>query len=184
MPDLPPLPDGCKRCRLLVDGYNLMYAVGAIQHGATEPKALQRGREKVIGMISQRMSHELGKRVWIVFDSELAPKDLPDLWLKDGIYVAFSRGWNSGDEMLQAILAGHHSPKQLVVISSDHAVQRKALSRNAQCFDSDHWTEAMDALLGGAATDGANAMEEELRPDHVSQSERDRWLREFGIEDL
>lgn len=183
MPELPPLPDGCKRCRLLVDGYNLMYAVGAIQHGATEPKALQRGRERVIGMIAQRMSHELRKRVWIVFDSELAPKDLPDLWLKDGVYIAFSRGWNSADEMLQAILAEHHSPKQLVVISSDHAVQRKALSRNARCFDSDGWTDAIDALSSGQASKQDDEHEDAVRPDNVSPSERDRWLREFGLGD-
>jgi len=184
MPDLQQLPDSYRRCRLLVDGYNLMHAIGAIQHGDTQPKALQRGRDRLIEKIAQRIPSSSRKWIWIVFDSEVAPKNLPDVWQRDGIMVVFSRGWNSADELLQSIIAAHHSPKQLIVISSDHAVQRKALARAAHAWDSDRWIEAIDAMReNGTSIDSSETVrDEDLRPDHISIDDRERWLREFGFE--
>lgn len=185
MPDLKQLPDSYRRCRLLVDGYNLMYAIGAIQHGDLRPNALQQGRDRLLNQLSQGLPSERRGLVWVVFDSEVAPKDLPDHWTRQGMQVVFSRGWMSADEMLQAIIAVHHSPKQLSVLSSDHAVQRRAIARGAKAFDSEHWEQAVASVVATSTSnrDESPAQDHELRPEHVSDQDRKEWLRRFGFED-
>lgn len=185
MPDLQQLPDSYRRCRLLVDGYNLMYAIGAIQHGDTRPNALQLGRDRLLSQLSEGLPLEQRRLVWVVFDSEVAPKDLPDHWTRQGMQIAFSRGWISADEMLQAIIAAHHSPKQLVVLSSDHAVQRRAIARGAMAFDSEHWERAVASMVDASASSRVKSpiQDQELRPEHVSEEDRKDWLRRFGFED-
>jgi uncharacterized protein len=87
--------------------------------------------------------------------------------------------------MLQAIIAAHHSPKQLVVLSSDHAVQRRAIARGATAFDSEHWERAVASMVDASASSRVEspAQDQELRPEHVSEQDRKEWLRRFGFED-
>jgi predicted RNA-binding protein with PIN domain len=189
-------PENLGTCRLLIDGYNLLYALGFIQPGNRTKRGLEKARDKLIDAIAKRIPPAVRRSTWIIFDSADAPKNLPDTLVKHEMRVFFSRDWLSADEMLQAWISEHSSPKTLVVISSDHAVQRRASARSTTPFDSEHWIEAIEHLLAtlqpkvhggdkrqsdghvGATEDTLEATE---RTQSVDARERDAWLKTFGF---
>jgi hypothetical protein len=97
--------------------------------------------------------------------------------------VLFSRGWASADEILQHILTFHPHPKGLVVLSSDHAVQRKAVARKASPFDHDRWEDAIDAAFGNAMPPPSGGEEPDAiaKNEFLSSEERDAWMKRFGF---
>lgn len=123
----------------------------------------------------------------IVYDSSESPKGLPFRQLLRGVHIAFSVQYNSADEAIQEILQYHPTPKRLVVISSDHAVQRKAKARGAQCFDSEHWEKALECLQVQAAKsdgtlgDNAEDPDDVLKSQSLAEGEQAEWLRKFGF---
>lgn len=189
-------PENLGTCRLLIDGYNLLYALGLIQPGDQTKRGLEKARDKLIESIAKQLPSAVRRSTCIIFDSADAPKNLPDALVKHEIRIYFSREWLSADEMLQAWISEHSSPKNLVVISSDHAVQRRATARHATPFDSEHWIEAIQHLLatlppkahGGdnRESDGhvgstEDTLEATERMQSVDARERDAWLKTFGF---
>jgi predicted RNA-binding protein with PIN domain len=184
---MPEIPEGIHRCRLLVDGYNLMFDQGWGPARHSDHKALQRGRELLITRLADRIPVDLRAAVWIVFDALDAPKHLASRLVMQGMNVVFSRDWLSADEMIQQILSLHSSPKAMMVISSDHAVQRKANARSARFSDSDRWEEAIALAfpMDSPQHDGPGKASEDKSSEHrdrpISHDERDEWLKRFGF---
>jgi predicted RNA-binding protein with PIN domain len=179
---MPELPESVHRCRLLVDGYNLLFGQGWEQSRHRSHSGLKPGRETLASNLADRIPSELRPAVWIVYDSLDAPTHLPSSMRMRDMYVFFSRQWVSADEMLQQILAEHPSPRSVVVISSDHAVQRKASARGAAWFDHDHWQEAIDAAFESVSTKEPPVDPVEgVRDRFVSDEERNEWMKRFGF---
>jgi predicted RNA-binding protein with PIN domain len=179
---MPAIPEAIHRCRLLVDGYNLLFGQGWAQPNQRSHLALQRGRETLVTQLAARTMPEQRSLIWIVFDSLDAPAHLPvSMRLRD-MEVFFSREWASADELLQQILVSHSTPKSVVVISSDHSVQRKAIARGATPFDHDQWIEAIEAAFGSCEPTDSQADSMEQGKDRVvGDKERDEWLKRFGF---
>ena len=171
-------------CKLLIDGYNLMYAIGYAQAGDTRPKALESGRNRLIELLAGQLG-PAANQTCIVFDAgDVAPKGLPKFYQQRFIHLLFSSDYLSADECIQEILQVHSNPKRLVLLSSDHRVQRKATARGATIRDSEDWEQAVELLAVRTLSDTSSA-EEVLDPSKqnpkVSASDREEWLREFGF---
>lgn len=179
---MPEIPESIHRCRLLVDGYNLLFGQGWAQPGQSSHPGLQRGRETLAERLSAQIPADKRSSVWIIFDSLDAPSHLPTSMVMREMHVEFSKGWLSADEMLQQVLVTHPSPRSLVVLSSDHAVQRKAIARGARVYDNDRWEEAIETAFGTPS--GSAPSEEPGEPGKdriVSNHERDEWMKRFGF---
>ena len=171
-------------CKLLIDGYNLMYAIGYAQAGDMRPKALETGRNRLIELLAEHLG-PAANQTCIVFDAgEVAPKGLPKFYQQRSIHLLFSSDYLSADECIQEILQVHSNPKRLVLLSSDHSVQRKGTARGATIRDSEDWKQAMELLTDRTLNDKQPA-EEALDPSkqnpNLSASDREKWLREFGF---
>ena len=121
----------------------------------------------------------------IVFDAgDVAPKGLPKIYQQRFIHLLFSSDYLSADECIKEILQVHSNPKRLVVLSSDHSVQRKGTARGATIRDSEDWKQAIELLTDRTRNDKQPA-EEALDPlrqnPKLSASDREEWLREFGF---
>jgi len=179
---MPSIPETIHRCRLLVDGYNLLFGQGWAQPKERNHLALQRGREMLVSQLAARTTPEQRPSIWIVFDSLDAPAHLPSSMRLRDMEVLFSREWASADELLQQILVTHSTPKSVVVISSDHSVQRKAVARGATPFDHDQWIEAIEAVFGSSdPTDPRSDSQEQVKDRAVDAKEREEWLKRFGF---
>ena len=181
--------------QLLIDGYNLLHATGAIKGGARAGD-LARARERLLRQLTAGLTEGERARTQIVFDSHRKTKDADDQRVH-GMTVTYSVGFEEADDLLEQIIRQHPQPRSLTVVSSDQRVQRTAKARKAQVVSSDDWlmqllddTErkpATPATTGSAITDTSAAdqrdqLETVDQPDPpLSADEVYQWLNEFGL---
>lgn len=127
---------------LLIDGYNLMYAAGIVGVGRG-PGGLERSRFALMRFVAESLGDAERRRTTIVFDAAGAPPGLPPTLAFEGLAIRFAKGYADADELLEELIAADHTPRKLVVVSSDHRVQRAARRRRATAVDSDVWYEQM-----------------------------------------
>jgi hypothetical protein len=68
-----PFPPQVLSCKLLVDGYNLMYAIGYAQAADTRPKALESGRNRLIELLAEHLG-PAANQTCIDFDAGMSPQ--------------------------------------------------------------------------------------------------------------
>lgn len=136
-----------KKAHLLVDGYNLMH-VSRFKPTGNSAGELRRCREGLLSLLAAELSPQQYREITIVFDSENAPGHLPDQAKWKHVHVQFARKENSADDLVVSLIRQHASPKQLIVVSSDHRIHVAAGKRVA-IVDSDLW---LDALLENSST--------------------------------
>lgn len=128
----------------IIDGYNLLRTCGFV--GArVGPGTLERARGMLLGFLAQVFPPDQRDSVTVVFDSALRLPDLPDYFVQNDIHVYFATGHRDADELIIGMLQRHSAPKSLMIVSSDHQIQRAAQRRKARFCDSDRWYEGMIA---------------------------------------
>lgn len=130
-------------CDLLIDGYNLLH-VTRFKPANNREGELRRCRDGLLSMLAKYLPPERYRRITIVFDSEGAPRHLPDQLQWQHLQVIFARAENSADDLIASLIQRHANPRNLIVISSDHRVQVAAQrKRGTTWIDSDPWIEAV-----------------------------------------
>jgi predicted RNA-binding protein with PIN domain len=161
---------------LLIDGYNLLHVTGIVGHGKNLSE-LHRSREALLTFLAQSIKPAERTHTTIVFDAAGAPPGLPPTIVHDAITVHFARDYADADGMLEDLIAAHPAPRTLVVVSSDHRVQRAAKRRRAKAVDSDRWYAEL-----WAARHRRNAPTAEPPPKPVieqSPGEVEYWMKQF-----
>lgn len=124
--------------RLLIDGYNLLHATDVFGSGPAAG-TLQGSREALLAVLARLLSASERRHASIVFDAAGAPPGLPKVVHYDHITLQYARGYADADAMIEELIEQHPAPRGLLVVSSDHRVQRAARSRGAQYVDSNLW---------------------------------------------
>lgn len=167
----------------LIDGYNLLHVTGLFGKGAGRTP-LARSRNALLDFLVAALDPAEIKSSTIVFDAREAPPRLPRQLTHAGLNVQFAEKHETADELLETLIAAATSPRRLIVVSSDHRVQRAAKRRKATAIDSDRWyielirhkRETSQSQSAPAEVDTAN------RP--VSPAEVQAWIRAFGLDPL
>ena len=130
---------------LLIDGYNV---VSPVAPPSRNPDAnwLHRERMLLIDRLTNHLDEDTRKRTCVVFDAANPPPNRPNEFSMNHITVRFAVGYPEADDLIEELIAAHHSPKQLAVVSSDHRIVAASGRRGAKCFDSQPW---LDDLLDG-----------------------------------
>jgi len=159
--------------RLLIDGYNLLFASSVFASSAGPP-TLQRTREALLQFLAAKIDAKLLARTVIVFDATQAPPGLPGELVFAGMQVLFSRRGQEADELLEELIAANRAPRELLVVSSDHRVQRAARQRGSRYIDSDQWLASLEPPAQSEAPSA--------KPDDplATSAELQRWLTEFS----
>jgi hypothetical protein len=162
---------------LLIDGYNLRHVTGIFGEGS-DLTALHRSREALLRFLAASIEASERRTTTIVFDAAGAPPGLPRTLLHDDITVHFARDYADADTMLEALIDAHSAPKSLLVVSSDHQVQRAARRRGAKYVDSERWYADLRAARAIRQTPPAAAS---AKPsDVLSDAEVAYWMGEFA----
>jgi hypothetical protein len=166
---------------LLIDGYNLLHVTGIVGRGIG-PGSLQRSRLALVNFVAESLDPEDLPRTTIIFDAHNAPAGLPHVIQHAGISVRFAAGYETADKLIEELIRVDSAPRRLVVVSSDHEIQRAARRRRAKAIDSDVWY----AELVRARRERNEASGATLARPHVPLLEEDvnYWLRQFGGESL
>ncbi len=165
---------------LLIDGYNLLHAVGIIGRGIG-PGGLERSRLALLNFLVESLDPKEAATTTVVFDAQQAPPGAPRAMDHRGIAVRFSTGYEDADAMIDELIRADSAPRRLTVVSSDHQVQRSARRRKARAVDSDVWyaeivrqrIDRRRQSVPKPAKPGVPLLTEEV----------DRWLRRFGGEE-
>ncbi len=168
---------------LLIDGYNLLHATGALNlsRGAN---ALAQARDRMLSQIADRLSESERLKTQVVFDArrKASSSDSESETVVRGITVTYAVGFAEADELLEKIIRQHPQPKSLTVVSSDLRVQRCATARKAIAMGSDQWLmRTLDSRPDqtAAASESDDSAKTEMKTD-LSPEEVQKWLREFG----
>ena len=162
---------------LLIDGYNLLHVTSIFGEGA-DLTSLHRSREALLRFLADAIDAGQRRHTTIVFDAAGAPPGLPKTLVHDDIKVHFARDYADADAMLEDLIEAHAAPKSLVVVSSDHRVQRAARRRGAKFIDSDRWYAELRAARAGRANAPANVPQ---KPTAVlTDEEVEYWMGEFA----
>ena len=164
---------------LLIDGYNLLHAVGIIGRGIG-PGGLERSRLALLNFLVESLDPKEAAATMVVFDAQEAPPGAPRAMDHRGIGVRFSTGYEDADAMIDELIRADSAPKRLTVVSSDHQVQRSARRREARAVDSDVW---YGEIVRGRL-DRRQSVPKSAKPGvPLLAEEVDRWLRRFGGEE-
>jgi predicted RNA-binding protein with PIN domain len=150
--------------RLLVDGYNLLHASG--QFGSpSDPPTLETARRALLEYLTQQLTERERSRATIVFDGKDAPPGLPAV-------TTYEK--TTADQLIAEMIAAEKAPRELRVISSDHAVQRAARQRGVAFADSEVWLRELRQKI--------QQQESPAEKSEPAQSAADveHWLREFS----
>jgi predicted RNA-binding protein with PIN domain len=161
---------------LLIDGYNLLH-VSDIFAGEGAGTELHRSRMALLDFLASSIDPRERKQTTIVFDAAGAPPGLPRIMSHEGMTIHFARRHSDADELIEELLEQHAAPRALVVVSSDHRVQRAARRCGATFVDSQPWiAELRAARTHRADLDKGRAdLVEGATPDEVAY-----WVDEFA----
>lgn len=182
---------------LLIDGYNIAQPIAPSRR--PDARWLEQNRNVLLRDLSTHLSESIRKATCVVFDAANPPRNRPNRFSHQEIDVRFSVGYLSADDLIEEIIRAHHTPKRLMVVSSDHRVQIAARRRNARHFDSQPWIDDLtDGKIhlavdlpdesGGAGEggrnrhDGSESSAEAEKPRVQDSQEVADWMREFGYD--
>src|SRR3954465_3525471 len=123
---------------LLIDGYNLLNVTGIFAEAGLGTD-LHRTRLALLDFLAASIDRRERRETEIVFDAAGAPPGLPRQLMHGGITVHFAQRHSEADEMIEELLEECAAPRNLLVVSSDHRVQRAARHRGASFVDSEEW---------------------------------------------
>jgi predicted RNA-binding protein with PIN domain len=111
----------------LIDGYNLLYAMGVL-HGRTGPTGLRKARLGLLGLLKSSYADQPAS-VTVVFDAAQAPAGAAEVVQEDGIEIRFAVHEREADDLIEALIRRDAAPRQLTVVSDDHRIQQAARRR-------------------------------------------------------
>jgi hypothetical protein len=158
----------------LIDGYNLLYAMGVLRD-RLGPHGLEQARRRLLGFL--RGGHAATDIVTVVFDASRAPPGAHEVQDYQGIHVRFAVHQQEADELIEELIRHDAAPKQLTVVSDDHRIQQAAERRRCIVLNCAAY---LDWLERHRHTRAPPPSERTAKPENLSAAERERWLREFA----
>jgi predicted RNA-binding protein with PIN domain len=162
---------------LLIDGYNLLHVSDIFAEPGANTE-LHRARMALLNFLAASIDQRERKQTSIVFDAAGAPPGLPHTLMHDGMTIHFARRHADADELIDELLDQCAAPRGLLVVSSDHRVQRSARQHGAGYVDSDKWLSDLRA-----ARRHQDVVDNEVRskPDVDSTlDDAEYWIKRFA----
>jgi len=160
--------------RYLIDGYNLIHALGMIQRDLP-PGGLEESRRRLLVFLAKAFGKDAA--VTIVFDAQHAPRNISRLQTHQGLHIEFAPAGQSADDRIETLIEEAAEPKALVVISNDMRLQDAARRRGARSWSHEALLDFLDKPQSPAPPEKADSAE---KPEPVSPEELKRWMQEFG----
>ncbi|MGE0759327.1 MAG: NYN domain-containing protein [Pirellulaceae bacterium] len=167
--------------QLIIDGFNLLHISGFFA-GSGGNRSLGHLQLAFLQFLAERLGEAQASRTTVVFDAKGREAVRRRTERVAGMTVCHAARNETADDYIADLLGAHHSPRQVLVVSSDHGVQRAARQRRAKWADSDHWYATW--IRRRISPSHQDATEAIRRDQGLSAGEAAGWLREFAIDRL
>ena len=162
----------------LIDGYNLLHAVGWATPKMRQP-ALEPARRKLLDWIADSAPHKSqSARFHVVFDAMKGPSRSPETFYR-GVLVHFAYR-STADDLIEELLAAQSKPRLVTVISNDMRLHESARRHHSKAWMS---AEFLDWLLTfkerSAPDEVRSAPEKPIGP--ASDDETGALLKAFAV---
>lgn len=158
--------------RYLIDGYNLLYALGLARKNGGRA-AWDRGRRMLLDWLADRHGTTAGD-VTVIFDAQNSFGGVVEESHR-GLRVLRDRG-RTADDMIEDLLKDERSPETLTVVSNDARVREATRRRGAHTRRCE---EYVDAILEPRKPPGT-APETNEKEIQATPEETAEWLKTFG----
>lgn len=165
--------------RTLIDGYNLMHAVGLLSR-RLGPAGFRKVRHRFLNDLAARLDPVEAHQTTVVFDAAAPPDGAPRELRHKGMTILFAVADDDADERIESLIAHHSAPKGLTVVSSDHRLRQAATRRKARAVTSeDYWSELESRGARQPEPPLPPTVEETARLHGLSPDEAAYWLNAF-----
>ncbi len=171
--------------RTLIDGYNLMYAIGLLG-GKFGPDGFRKVRQRFLNDLVAALDPLDAHQTTVVFDASNPPLGAPRHTRHKGLTVVFAVDDEDADARIEALIAHDAAPKALKVVSSDRRVMQAATRRKAVAVSADDFWDNLKARKARKPSiPRPPTAEERGRHQGPSAAEAAYWLAEFsGLDDV
>lgn len=162
----------------VIDGYNLMHALGLMSRGA-RPGQLRRARTALLERLT-RMPAAAQNHFLVVFDSSPNRADDPKMQEIRGISVVFSHD-RPADDWIIRYLASDPQCRDLVIVTDDRRIHTAA--RRKGCA----FLRCVDFLAAGKSAiepPRNHPATDQEKPQSLSNQDVAEWLAEFTDPDV
>jgi predicted RNA-binding protein with PIN domain len=162
---------------LLIDGYNLMYAVGVFPASA-ERSAFDAARRQFLDWLSGQPALK-GLPVRVVLDAQYATRDHGTTTHR-GLVVTYTFN-QTADDLIETLIATDKNPQRLRVVSNDHRIRTAARKGRCQVLSCEQFIDWLQA--GGRSGDEKPTpvpLPSADKPVPLS-SEMDEYLKAFTV---
>lgn len=160
--------------RYLIDGYNLLYALGLARRNGGRA-AWDRGRRLLLDWLADRAGPEAAN-VTVVLDAQNARGGAVVEESHRGLRVLRKAG-RAADDLIEDLLGDEPSPETLTVVSNDARVREAATRRGCPVRRCE---EHIDALIEPRAPSAVGPPVEDEKEIAPTPEETARWLKAFG----
>lgn len=164
--------------RTLIDGYNLMHALGLLGK-RLGPDGFRKVRTRFLNDLAAAMGVVEAHQTAVVFDARDPPGHLPRESIYKGITVIFAVDDEDADERIERLIAAHPAAKTLTVVSSDHRIRQAATRRRARSLTAEAFWQGLETPRRGPPSPPPPTAEEEARLHGLSPEEAAEWLEAF-----
>ena len=158
--------------RYLIDGYNLMYALGLVRRNGGRA-GWDRARRQMLDWLADRLDDATADTT-VIFDAQNSLGGVIEETHR-GLRVLRDRG-RTADDLIEDMLREERSPETLTVVSNDSRVRDAATRRGCQVRKC---SEHVDALLT-ATKRAPPAAKDDEKETRTTPEETAEWLKAFG----
>lgn len=155
----------------LIDGYNLMHAVGLIGPGTG---TLERARDRFLDWLADK-AKDRPDTVRVVFDAEKGRGRSPETTLR-GVRVRFSFR-RTADDDIEELLAAERHPERVTVVSNDTRLQAAGRRRGSAVHTCEQFVDWLLRPSDSPSRPGSPPPVE--KPDQATPDEMAAWLVAF-----
>lgn len=159
--------------RYLIDGYNLVYALGIVRRNGGRA-AWDRGRCELLDWLADQTG-KAASDVTIIFDAQNAFGGLIEERHR-GLNIIRDRG-RTADDLIEDLLKQENSPLELTVVSTDGRIRDAAIVRGCPTMKCEDY---VDFLMNPRRASTEDKRLENEKPSQTSAEETIKWMKAFG----
>jgi predicted RNA-binding protein with PIN domain len=162
----------------LIDGYNLMHAVGLLGPGPA-PGGLDRARTRLLDWLADTTEGR-GETLRVVFDAQAGPAPSRET-VHRGVRVLFAFR-RTADDLIEQLLAAEPVPARVTVVSNDNQVRETARRRGSAALTCAEFVDWCIEETPVADAHGSPEPPEAEKPEPgATADEMAAWLAAFSL---